>query len=476
MYNSNDCPFLPPPRILTRGLLFGVLSSIVFSLTLFSLNSNLYGDATWTGSEDKVFSNANNWTADPLGANLYIGNDAADLTLGTSMSIGNMYMGNGSTSADSSLTINNGGSLTGTNVYIGQDAKATLTIETGATLTATGGLWTGNNSGSKGVLNISGGNVTVGSGCQIGNNGEGEVNVSGGELIYNGQIRIANQGKTGALNISGGNVSFNQRLYIGQRGEQKGSVTLSENGKMTVDQFLFVGGGSSRTVTLSNGTSLSLSGSNGSGILTLKGNSQLIVNGDTNQGGLYLGECANNSTAYESKLEISGNAVLTVTGKEFMVASGGSTTTSKAKASINQTGGTINVKTDRMLIANATGSSATIDVSGGKLNLLVNARSNDVPLGLPFNVSQYACLCYLLAQVSGLAPGKMTYIMNNAHIYANQVEGIRYQLSRKGFSAPTLWINPDIKDFFKFDNSKDLLDIKLKNYKHSGTIKMPVTR
>ena len=338
-------------------------------MTLFSLNSNLYGDATWTGSEDKVFSNANNWTADPLGANLYIGNDAADLTLGTSMSIGNMYMGNGSTSADSSLTINNGGSLTGTNVYIGQDAKATLTIETGATLTATGGLWTGNNSGSKGVLNISGGNVTVGSGCQIGNNGEGEVNVSGGELIYNGQIRIANQGKTGALNISGGNVSFNQRLYIGQRGEQKGSVTLSENGKMTVDQFLFVGGGSSRTVTLSNGTSLSLSGSNGSGILTLKGNSQLIVNGDTNQGGLYLGECANNSTAYESKLEISGNAVLTVTGKEFMVASGGSTTTSKAKASINQTGGTINVKTDRMLIANATGSSATIDVSGGKLSI-----------------------------------------------------------------------------------------------------------
>lgn len=116
------------------------------------------------------------------------------------------------------------------------------------------------------------------------------------------------------------------------------------------------------------------------------------------------------------------------------------------------------------------------NVSNGKLNLLVTARSNDVPLGLPFNVSQYACLCYLLAQVSGLAPGKMTYIMNNAHIYANQVEGMRYQLSRKGFSAPTLWINPDIKDFFKFDNSKDLLDIKLKNYKHSGTIKMPVTR
>ena len=115
------------------------------------------------------------------------------------------------------------------------------------------------------------------------------------------------------------------------------------------------------------------------------------------------------------------------------------------------------------------------NVTNGRLNILVTARSNDVPLGLPFNVTQYATLCYLLAHCTGLRPGQMTYIMNNAHIYENQIDGIKEQMSRPVSKAPTLWINPDIRDFFKFDNSKDLKDIKLENYNHAGRIKMPVT-
>ena len=43
-----------------------------------------------------------------------------------------------------------------------------------------------------------------------------------------------------------------------------------------------------------------------------------------------------------------------------------------------------------------------------KLNLIVTVRSNDVPLGMPFNVTQYAVLCYLIAKVCGLKPGLMT--------------------------------------------------------------------
>ncbi|MBQ1528281.1 thymidylate synthase [Candidatus Saccharibacteria bacterium] len=115
------------------------------------------------------------------------------------------------------------------------------------------------------------------------------------------------------------------------------------------------------------------------------------------------------------------------------------------------------------------------NVTGGKLNLMVTVRSNDVPLGMPFNVSQYATLCYLLAQVTGLKPGKMTYVINNAHIYENQVDGIKEQMTKESYPAPTLWLNPEIKDFYTFDNSKELKDIKLENYQNAGTIKMPVT-
>lgn len=118
------------------------------------------------------------------------------------------------------------------------------------------------------------------------------------------------------------------------------------------------------------------------------------------------------------------------------------------------------------------------DVTDGKLNCIVTARSNDVPLGMPFNITQYATLVYLLASVCGLLPGKLYYNAKDVHIYVNQIDGIKEQIKRYeelgDYEAPSIWINPDIKDFFSFDNSKELKDIKLINYKHHGKISMPV--
>lgn len=116
-------------------------------------------------------------------------------------------------------------------------------------------------------------------------------------------------------------------------------------------------------------------------------------------------------------------------------------------------------------------------VIDGYLNAIVTVRSNDIPLGMPFNVTQYATLVHLLAHVTDLKPGKMTYVINDAHIYENQIEGIKEQLKRydEAKPAPKLWINPEIKDFFKFDNSKELKDIKLEGYEHLGKISMPVS-
>ena len=64
----------------------------------------------------------------------------------------------------------------------------------------------------------------------------------------------------------------------------------------------------------------------------------------------------------------------------------------------------------------------------GTLNCFVDQRSADVPVGLPFNVSQYAILMSLLAKEAGLQPGKLYYNIADAHIYVNQIDGIKKQL------------------------------------------------
>lgn len=119
-------------------------------------------------------------------------------------------------------------------------------------------------------------------------------------------------------------------------------------------------------------------------------------------------------------------------------------------------------------------------VSDGKVNCWVHQRSCDVPLGLPFNVTQYAVLVNLIAHVTGLKPGKMYWSLKDAHIYVNQVDGIKEQLRRYkelgDYEAPTLWINPKVKDFYKFDNSRELKDIKIENYKHHGKIEFEITQ
>ena len=71
------------------------------------------------------------------------------------------------------------------------------------------------------------------------------------------------------------------------------------------------------------------------------------------------------------------------------------------------------------------------DVTDGKLNAWVHQRSCDVPLGLPFNVSQYALLLNMLAKTCNLEVGTLDWSIKDAHIYVNQVDGIKEQIRRK---------------------------------------------
>ena len=81
----------------------------------------------------------------------------------------------------------------------------------------------------------------------------------------------------------------------------------------------------------------------------------------------------------------------------------------------------------------------------------------------------------MVAQVCGYQPYEFIHTFGDAHIYLDHVDQINEQLSREPKPLPKLWLNPEIKDFHKFDSSKELKDIKLLDYENLGVIKMPVT-
>lgn len=120
------------------------------------------------------------------------------------------------------------------------------------------------------------------------------------------------------------------------------------------------------------------------------------------------------------------------------------------------------------------------DVTDGKLNMLVHQRSCDVPLGLPFNITQYAVLLSMIAHCTDLEPGTIDWSIKDAHIYVNQIDGIKEQIERgetlEDLEAPELWLNPEKKDFYQFDNSRELKDIKIRKYKHHGKISFPISQ
>ena len=113
------------------------------------------------------------------------------------------------------------------------------------------------------------------------------------------------------------------------------------------------------------------------------------------------------------------------------------------------------------------------DVTDGRLNMMLVQRSADMPLGVPFNMAQYAVLLLMIAQVSGFKPGLFTHVINNAHIYENQLEGMREQLSRRSSAlpAPRVWLNPAVTNFYDFTNE----DVHLEDYRHLGKIEMEVS-
>jgi len=111
--------------------------------------------------------------------------------------------------------------------------------------------------------------------------------------------------------------------------------------------------------------------------------------------------------------------------------------------------------------------SLTFNVTGDKLNAVLNQRSQDILAANNWNVVQYAVLLHMFAQVSGLKAGELVHVIADAHIYDRHIPLVKELIERKPFEAPKFWINPEIKNFYDFTVD----DVKLIDYETGPQIK-----
>ena len=115
------------------------------------------------------------------------------------------------------------------------------------------------------------------------------------------------------------------------------------------------------------------------------------------------------------------------------------------------------------------------------ISLMYNARSQDVPLGSPFNITSYALLLVILGKMVNMVPDELIANMGDCHIYSNQIDGVKEQLTREPYQLPTLKINSGNENWhlLELDEVLNTLDpsltFKLENYQSHPTIKLPLS-
>ncbi len=106
--------------------------------------------------------------------------------------------------------------------------------------------------------------------------------------------------------------------------------------------------------------------------------------------------------------------------------------------------------------------SVTFNVTGKKLNAVLNQRSQDMLTANNWNVVQYAVLVYMLASVSGLEVGELVHVIADAHLYDRHIPIVRKLLCAEQYDAPQFVINKK-DDFYEYS----LDDFELKDYKYT---------
>ena len=94
--------------------------------------------------------------------------------------------------------------------------------------------------------------------------------------------------------------------------------------------------------------------------------------------------------------------------------------------------------------------SMTFNVTGNRLNAILNQRSQDILAANNWNVVQYSALLMMFAQVSGLEPGELVHVISDMHIYDRHIDMVKTMLDREPLPAPKVRLNPEVKNFYDF--------------------------
>lgn len=110
--------------------------------------------------------------------------------------------------------------------------------------------------------------------------------------------------------------------------------------------------------------------------------------------------------------------------------------------------------------------SMTFNVTGNKLNGILNQRSQDILAANAWNIAQYSILLMMIAQVTGYEPGEFIHVIADAHIYDRHVPIIKELIERDEHPAPEVKLNPNVKSFYDFTTD----DIYIKHFGYGEQI------
>ena len=105
--------------------------------------------------------------------------------------------------------------------------------------------------------------------------------------------------------------------------------------------------------------------------------------------------------------------------------------------------------------------SMTFNVTGNRLNAILNQRSQDMLTANNWNVCQYAALLIMFAKASGLRAGELVHVIADAHIYDRHIDAVKRIIEKEPYPAPEMAVE-DITDFYKFTKNS----FTLKDYKY----------